>query len=35
LENTKELVEKFKRGYRKETENVRQQELKEKEKEFS
>jgi len=35
LENAKELVEEFEREYRKEAEELRQQELEEKEKEFS
>jgi len=35
LENAKELVEEFEREYRKEAEELRQQELKEEEKEFS
>ena len=35
LENTKELVEEFEREYRKEAEELRRQELKEEEKEFS
>ena len=35
LENTKELVEEFKRKYKEEVEELRQQELKEEEREFS
>jgi len=35
LKNVKELVDKFKREYRKEVEELRRQEQKEKEKEFS